>query len=62
MNFLLEINYKAAEILAKFGYSKFLSEEYGIDCKNTNKEDLDKVMLEFDYKLDKNICNADSAK
>lgn len=54
LNFLLEQNYDAANIVSTIGYSKMLKSLYGINCEVKNS---DISYLEYKYKLDKNICD-----
>ena len=54
LTYLLEHNYNAAKYVAKYGYTRMLEFDYGIECKvDKNNESY----LEFKYKLDKSICN-----
>ena len=53
LTYLLEHNYNAAKYVAKYGYTRMLEFDYGIECKvDKNNESY----LEFKYKLDKSIC------
>jgi hypothetical protein len=53
LEFLLEKNVESAVSVGKYGYSKILNEEFGVECK----VEFDvKKYLEFKYRLDKNIC------
>lgn len=51
--YLLENNFNASNYVAKYGYSKMLENDWGIECK-VNKDNF--KFLEYKYKLDKSIC------
>ena len=54
MSYLLEYNIEAYDKIAHNGYKEHLKKEFGIDCGVV--ENLDKYLLEIDYRLDKSIC------
>ena len=53
LEFLLEKNIQAANIVGNIEYNKVLNEEFGIEC---NTKPSDEKFLEYKFRLDKSVC------